>query len=156
MQPKKRGAKHKPVKGEMLWIPDYLVSAIKKLKQIDMTYLKENFAKGLEKTEQASLAIINSRGVKLLDEMTVYRSHIVIPTSTPDGDLFGFIIVAAIDGEEVDINQDTDDPQNSLAEAIAIAKKQVDNFYTTIINSDIDHDTRDHFLRAGGNKSDGQ
>jgi hypothetical protein len=128
----KRGAKPKKVKGEMVWVPDYLVSSVKKLKEIDMIGLKERFAE--PNIDTATVEHINNYGVKLLSHLEVYRAHILIPTSSPDQTLFGFRIVTVIDGEDLNVMGDLErtPPFKSLEDAIAAAKAIVDEFFEDI------------------------
>jgi hypothetical protein len=124
----KRGAKPKKVKGEMIWVPDYLISVVKKIKETDMTKLKERFAMLNAGDRAITIGLINTGGIKLLSDLFVYRDHLVIPTATPDQSLFGFKVITVINGEEIgDLNLHECEPQSSLEAAIIAAKLIIDS-----------------------------
>jgi hypothetical protein len=127
----KRGAKPKKVKGEMVWIPDYLVPVVKKIKETDMIALKENFAKLNAGDRAITIDLINTGGIKLLSELFIYRDHLVIPTVTPDQSLFGFKVITVISGEEIEgLDNPEFTPQESLEAAIVTAKAMIDTFFS--------------------------
>lgn len=125
-----KGAKPKKRKGEMLWIPDYLVLVVKKIKEMEMSSIKEAFARS-NTAEIIDIRSINEQGVKLLNDIFLYRGHLCIPTALPDRSLFGFKIFTIIDGEEI---EDLDDPsflpEPSLEKAITSAKLMIDLFFS--------------------------
>ena len=126
----KRGAKPKKTKGEMVWIPDYLVPVVKKIKETDMNALKENFARLNDGDRAITIDLINTGGIKLVSELFVYRDHLVIPTATPDQSLYGFKVITVINGEEIeDLDNPEFTPQESLEAAIVTAKAMIDTFF---------------------------
>ena len=126
----KRGAKPKKTKGEMVWIPDYLVPVVKKIKETDMNALKENFARLNAGDRAITINLINTGGIKLVSELFVYRDHLVIPTATPDQSLYGFKVITVINGEEIeDLDNPEFTPQESLEAAIVTAKAMIDTFF---------------------------
>ena len=148
----KRGAKPKKVKGEMVWVPDYLVPVVKKIKETDMTALKENFARLNVGDRPVTVNLINTGGIKLLSDVFIYRDHLCIPTAAPDQSLFGFKVIAVINGEEIeDLDNPDFYPQSSLEDAINAAKAMIDRFFVDI-GVDEDLDTTSYLLKSPKNK----
>jgi hypothetical protein len=117
----KRGAKPKKVKGEMVWIPDRLVSSIKKI--------KEKIAMNAQATElNNSLPSVDYKGYKISvtaqeysfpvgDSKTAFTPKIYVSPEDSEG---------SEDDELINFNLDYEEPFRSYEGAIAVAKAWID------------------------------